>query len=215
MSISVLVTSDFAPAPATEAEWLNQLPEARRAELARWPDARARQRSLLGSRLLLSGLIRLGYPSTTLSSLSYRPCAKPTLDVPVDFSLSHCDGRVVCALSTRGPIGIDVERIGVVKANEFQLYLTARERAWSGSSSRRFYTLWTRKEAVAKAIGRHGLRDLPRIDALASPDRSAFEGQLWRTPAVPVGRQHVAHLAFDGEITAMTIHQIGRLALTH
>ncbi len=213
MSVSVLVTSDFVPAPAIEAGWLARLPAARRDELGRWPDTRARQRSLLGSRLLAEGLRRLGYPASVLSSLRYAPRSKPTLDVPVDFSVSHCEGRVVCALSTRGPVGIDVERLGQLQAGEFQLYLSAAERAWAGRSARRFYALWTRKEAVAKAAGRQGLRDVARVDTLPSRHDAAFEGRLWRTPAVAVGRHHVAHLALADGASDVTVSRLGPRAL--
>lgn len=208
MSVSVLVTSDFALAPAIEADWLAQLPAARRGEIGRWPDTRARQRSLLGSRLLAEGLRRLGYPASALSTLHYAPRSKPTLGVPVDFSLSHCEGRVVCALSTRGAVGIDVERLEGLQAGEFQLYLSAAERAWAGRSARRFYTLWTRKEAVAKAAGRRGLRDVARVDTMPSRHDAAFEGRLWRTPVVAVGRHHVAHLALADEAREITISRL-------
>ena len=195
MSVSVLIAPDLVLSAPLEARWLGRLTPARRAELERWPDRRARQRSLLGSRLLAEGIRRLGYPATALASLRYSPRGRPTLDVPIDFSLSHCDGRVVCALSTRGPVGVDVEALGPLRAEAFRLYLNAAERAWAGASARRFYAVWTRKEAVAKAAGTSGLSALPRIDTSQHERGARFEGRIWPTAAVPVGPGHVAHLA--------------------
>ena len=124
------------------------------------------------------------------------PLARPPrLDLPLDFSLSHCEGRVVCALSTRGAVGVDVEALGPLRAAAFPLYLNAAERAWAGGSARRFYAVWTRKEAVAKAAGTAGLAALPRIDTSRHAQGARFEGRLWHTPSVPVGPGHVAHLA--------------------
>ncbi|MDL2336803.1 MAG: 4'-phosphopantetheinyl transferase superfamily protein [Pseudomonadota bacterium] len=213
MSVSVLITSEFVITPTLEAEWLDRLPPLRRTEISRWRDDRARQRSLLGSRLLAEGLHRLGYSAAALTSLRYPPQSRPTLDLPVNFSLSHCDGRIVCALSTRGPIGIDVEGLGGLTAGEFRLYLSAAERAWAGRSARRFYSVWTRKEAVAKAAGSRGLRDAARVDTTLTDQRAALEGRLWHTPTVPVGRGYVAHLALADEPCDVTFEHIGRQAL--
>ncbi len=214
MSALVLITSEFDLPTVLEAEWLACLPLLRRMQISGWRDAGARRRSLLGSRLLAEGLRRLGHPAAALASLRYSPQSRPTLDVAVDFSLSHCDGRIVCALSTHGPIGIDVEGLAGVTASGFGLYLSAAERAWAGRSVRRFYSVWTRKEAVVKAAGTRGLRDVARVDTLPSEQRAAFEGRLWRTPTVPVGRGHVAHLALADEPCDVTFDHIGGPALS-
>lgn len=213
MPVSVLITSEFVLSPVLEAEWLARLPPQRRTEIGRWPDAGARRRSLLGSRLLAEGLRRLGHPADVLATLRYPAQCRPTLAAPVDFSLSHCDGRIVCALSTSGPVGIDVEALGPLTAADFRLYLSAAERAWAGGSARRFYSVWTRKEAVAKAAGSRGLRDVARVDTRASAQHAALEGRLWRTPAVPVGRGHIAHLALADEACAVSVLHLGRQAL--
>lgn len=215
MSVSVLITPEFVLSPRLEADWLARLPPLRRAEIGRWQDDGARRRSLLGSRLLAEGLRRLGYPAAALGSLRYLPQSRPTLDVPVDFSLSHCGGRIVCALSTQGRVGIDVEALGGVTASGFGLYLSIAERAWAGRSAGRFYSVWTRKEAVVKAAGSRGLRDVAGVDTMPSEQRAAFEGRLWRTPKVPVGRGYVAHLALADEPCVVTFHQIDRSALEH
>ena len=189
------------------------LPPARRAEIGRWPDERDRHRSLLGSRLLLTGLGDLGYRAGALATLRYSPQSRPTLDLPVDFSVSHGDGRIVCALSTRGAVGIDVERLGRVVAKDFPLYLNATERAWAGRRARRFYAVWTRKEAVVKAAGSGGLRDVARVDTTLAADRGELDGRLWCLRAVPVGRSHVAHLALSEAAGEVTFRRLSRQAL--
>ena len=213
MTVSVLITSEFALSPPLEAQWLAALPPARRAQISRWPDAQARHRSLLGSRLLAHGLCRLGFPGDVLATLRYPPQSRPTLALPVDFSLSHCDGRIVCALSTQGAVGIDVEALGGLVAEEFQLYLSAAERTWAGRSSRRFYSVWTRKEAVAKAASERGLRDVARVDTTLGASHAAFEGSVWHTANVPVGRRHVAHLALAEVPRQLGFHRLARAVL--
>lgn len=188
------MADDEPLAPALERRWLDALPAARRAQLLAWPDARARHRSLLGSRLLLSGLHACGFAAQGLGSLHYPSNGKPTLDLPVAFSLSHCEGRVLCALSMDAVIGVDVESIAVpIRAASFRRYLSAAERHWAGESPQRFYSLWTRKEAVVKAAGA-GLAQLHQVETL-DEYRARYDDRLWYTPAIAVGPQYMAHLA--------------------
>ncbi len=212
-SVSVLVASEFALSPTLEAEWLSRLPAARREQIDRWPARRDRQRSLLGSQLLGLGLRRLGHPAAALASLRYPHRSRPMLDLPVQFSLAHCEGRVVCALSTAGPVGIDVEALGELTAEDFPLYLSDAERAWAGRSARRFYSIWTRKEAVAKAAGTAGLPALPAVDTTLGSRRAALAGQLWRTAPISLGRGYVAHLALADLRAEVRVEQVSREAL--
>jgi 4'-phosphopantetheinyl transferase len=213
MAVTVLITSDFVPSPVIESQWLAQLPDVRQAEIAGWQDASARRHTLLGSRLLAEGLRRLGYTGNPLSSLRHPHRGRPTMDLPVDFSVSHCEGLILCALSTGGPVGVDAERLGGLQAGDFLLYLNAAERAWAGHSARRFYSVWTRKEAVAKAAGSRGLRDLAGVDTTSARHRAMFNGRLWRTSRVPVGRGHMAHLALADAATSLCIDHISAQAL--
>jgi len=213
MTVTVLITSDFVPSPVIEAQWLAQLPDLRRAEIGRWHDASARRHSLLGSRLLTEGLSRMGYAGNPLASLRYPARSRPTLDLPVAFSVSHCEGLILCALSTDGPIGIDAEKLGALQAEEFRLHLNAAERAWAGRSSRRFYSVWTRKEAVVKAAGSRGLRDVAGVDTMPARNRAMFQGRLWRTQQVSVGPSHVAHLALADEALSPCVDHISAARL--
>jgi len=213
MSVSVLVTSELELSPSLETGWLNDLPPARRAQIGRWPVRRDRQRSLLASRLLLAQLRRLGHPASALATLRYPARSRPTLDLPLHWSLAHCDGCIVAAVSTRGPVGVDVEAIGRLQAGDFALYLNAAERAWAGRSARRFYSVWTRKEAVAKAAGTNGLPSLPAIDTRAGRRRAAFAGQLWQTAPIALGAGHVGHVATAELEAAVTVDHLSAEAL--
>lgn len=206
MTITVLTLEETAPTPALEAAWLAELPAARRTQLWGWPDSHARRRSLLGSRLLREGLLRLGHPADSLSSLRYTRHGKPTLGLPLHFSLSHCVGRILCALSTRGPIGVDVEPISALTAAGFRSFLSARERAWAGDDPRRFYTLWTRKEAVVKAAGTLGLAQLR--DVRIDRDQATLAGFRWRTAPVPVDHGFSAHVACTHPLAALQVQRV-------
>lgn len=188
--------ADDCPIPASlEASWLDELSAGRREQLRGWADAGARRHSLIGTRLLRAGLMSMGHPADALLSLRYPAEGKPALDLPLDFSVSHCEGRVVCAISTSGPIGVDIERVDALSAADFRLYLGPRERAWAGDDPRRFYILWTRKEAVVKAAGRQGLRHLSEFEAIEP--QVSFAGRDWYTVPLEAGPGYCAHLALS------------------
>ncbi len=193
MRISVLIVDDVALSKCQEADCLAHLPMARQRELLDWPDARARQRSLLGSRLLQRGLQRVGAPAAIFASLRHPKGTKPRIDPPYEFSLAHCEGRVGCAVTTGTPVGLDVERLGLLTAGTSGLYLAPAERAWAGDDCMRFYALWTRKEAVSKAAGLRGLRDLRAVEVEGA--RARANGSAWHTTALDLGPEFVAHLA--------------------
>jgi phosphopantetheinyl transferase len=94
--------------------------------------------------------------------LVYNHFGKPLLSPgypDVFFNLSHSGGVSVLAFDLNGHIGIDVEHM--VPGFDFQSithhFFTRREAEYINStetlSSRRFYQLWTRKEALLKALG--------------------------------------------------------------
>lgn len=193
MRISVLIVDDVALSGSQEAACLARLSDARRRRLLDQPDARTRQRSLLGSRLLQTGLLRVGAPSEIFATLDYPAGAKPKIEAPYEFSLAHCEGMVACAVTRESPVGIDVERLGTLTAGASGLYLGPAERAWASADPARFYALWTRKEAVAKAAGMRGLRDLRAVEIDGTAARA--NGHAWHTMSLDVGPGFIAHLA--------------------
>jgi 4'-phosphopantetheinyl transferase len=213
MSVSIFITSEFEFSPSLEAEWLRALPPERRRRICRWPERRDRQRSLLATRLLGESLRRLGHPPAALATLRHPPHSRPTLDLPLQFSVAHCTGRIACAVSMHGAVGIDVEALGRLRAGDFSLYLNPAERAWAGQSARRFYSVWTRKEAVAKAAGTSGLPALPAVDTTPGARRAAFAGRLWRTAPIALGRGWVGHVALADLRAPITVEHLPAEAL--
>ncbi len=87
---------------------------------------------------------------------------KPVLDgcsKPLYFNLSHTHGMVTCALSRYGEVGVDVERVNQ-EAFAIIPYMFVPEeinaintQPGRNAQLQALYTLWTRKEAVMKAVG--------------------------------------------------------------
>lgn len=127
------------------------------------------------------------------------PAGKPLLadDPWLTFNLSHSYGYQLCGVSRYGPIGVDVERLGMYKASIARRFFAHHEWQWlqtldSPQQVRGFYHLWTVKEACIKALGaglRFPLRKLPVTDA----DTGTSLGLCWHVlPIDPMVRAAVA-----------------------
>jgi len=77
---------------------------------------------------------------------------------PPQVSLAHAGDRVVVALSTTGPVGVDVERVTATPDGVADVAWSAAERATldlhpEGRSPAARARVWVRKEAALKATG--------------------------------------------------------------
>lgn len=105
------------------------------------------------------------------------------------FNFSRSGGTALLAIG-KVPIGIDLERVRPIPEKEriADLVFACRERDWmlavaEPERTARFFTLWTRKEALVKAAGRGLSDDLRGFDTLgdhrAAGDMTAW-GERWR-----------------------------------
>lgn len=183
--------------------YLNQVPAAlqRRIERhTRWQDAHA---GLFGKLLLQRGLSGTGHGGLTLHDLQYTARGRPFVAGGIDFNISHAGALVLCALSDKCRVGVDIEEIKPVSLAGFRPHCTHRE--WerivnAPDPCAQFYHYWTRKEALLKAAGT-GIR-LPLRQIEVTEDRTFFEGGWWYLHALSIAGTHVAHLATDREITS-------------
>lgn len=91
-----------------------------------------------------------------LETLKISAYGKPFFDSNFDFSLSYSENFAVLGFQENGKIGIDIEFIKPIKLSDFNDYFNKNELNFLNNSNNLyadFYKLWTRKEAVSKAIG--------------------------------------------------------------
>jgi len=139
------------------------LPDDERTRAERMTDPGARRRFVTGRACLRSVLARLAQVAARDLRFGYGARGKPFLPGGPSFSLSHSGERVLIAVTARGRVGADVERIRPVRRLESVAarWFAPGERAWLSAApeSEReaaFFAVWARKEAFAKALG-HGL----------------------------------------------------------
>ncbi len=90
------------------------------------------------------------------------PSGKPFLagkHIDIHFNLSHSSGVSTLAFSAKSEIGVDVEKIDpgldfhLIASRCFSTAENEYIREPDKDACKRFYTLWTRKEAFLKAVG--------------------------------------------------------------
>lgn len=69
-----------------------------------------------------------------------------------NFSISHCDNLVICAVS-KSEIGVDIEKIRNVRLRMAEKFACENEIAYIGETLERFFEIWTLKEAFFKCKG--------------------------------------------------------------
>jgi 4'-phosphopantetheinyl transferase len=175
------VELDAIPAAPGALAWLSP-DERSRAARYRYPLDRERfvRRRVHLRRLLAE---RLSVPPEAVP-LRVTASGRPELDGIVDFNVSSSCGLAVYAVSTGGPVGVDIERV-VARDNLPDVaarFFSRAERAALGLrwSTDAFYASWTLKEAFVKARG-DGL-SLPLDEFDVDPfavDRSALRATRW------------------------------------
>jgi 4'-phosphopantetheinyl transferase len=98
------------------------------------------------------------HPSAFILPPSYNP--QSLIPNPLEFSLSHTRGLVVCAVAIKDAVGVDVEWPGreVAHAELSRRFFAPAEADWLAAlppeeQHAAFFELWTLKEAFIKAVG--------------------------------------------------------------
>jgi len=116
----------------------------------RWQDA---QLSLLGRILLFRGIREQYNINLEEKDICYDTYSKPFFKGnPVYFSISHSGEIVICAISGKESIGIDIEKLTEINIDNFKRYM--RNSEWnrivfSNEKHQAFFDYWTQKEVLS------------------------------------------------------------------
>lgn len=194
----------------SEERWcllLHKLPDSLHDDICRFHRWQDRQACLYGKLLLIKGLSHLGYSHSLLEEIHYNAFKRPYLMDTPDFNISHTEGGVICAFSSKGRIGADIEKICPIELNDLANYMT--EKQWQdiyqhASPLSRFYYYWTIKESVMKADGRGMYLPLDTISL--TEGLAEVEGKIWQlhTIHLPELPDHSCHIANERNVASIT-----------
>ena len=173
----------------------------------RWQDA---QLSLLGRILLFKGIEETYKQKPDAKEIMQTLYNKPYFeDNPVLFNISHSGDIVVCALSDRHEVGIDVEIITDIETADFKSQMTEIERnkiVLSDNKKEAFFEYWTQKEAVLKAQG-HGLI-VPLKSFEVLDNTTEINGEKYYLSEVKIDKNYKCHISLKTDGTKIYLKRI-------
>jgi 4'-phosphopantetheinyl transferase len=127
------------------------------------------------------------------------------VEIPLGFNMSHSEDMVCFILSKGHEVGIDIEKIN----DDFdwgrisRLFFTPKEVAYLQLLPREeqikyFFLLWTRKEALLKAVGT-GLSDLENINGIEND----YRVRNYPLISFTIGENYQAAFAVNNEISTI------------
>jgi len=194
----------------TKGEWelnFRLLPGQIQARIIRYHRWQDRQAKVLGYLLLREGLLNYGY--TLKSDVFIDHFGRPYVHHKVDFNISHTDGYVVCALTSQGRVGIDIEKIKPIDFTNLKDCMNALQ--WekikeSNNIYASFFDFWTIKESALKADGR-GLF-LPLDKVVIHGNKVTLDGISWYLTRLDISPDSSCHLACDMKNKQLEITKI-------
>ncbi len=151
-------------------------------DYVRAPEADQRELSRLGRELLWKIVDYSGEKADELN-IKIGTNGRPFFENcdRLDFSISHSNELVVCALSVdSGKVGVDTEKSESTIRKEKQPLFAGRffagnERELLSADPKRFSEIWTRKESYLKWVGTGLATDLREVDTCRIPPSVRFE----------------------------------------
>ncbi|WP_435261631.1 4'-phosphopantetheinyl transferase family protein [Tenacibaculum sp. nBUS_03] len=180
------------------------LPKAMQERLSkfrRWQDAYT---YLYGKLLLKKSMLQFGY-DYSLESIKTTEHGKPYFEnSSFSFNISHSEEYVVCAISNdeKVNLGIDIEKVKPIKIDGFSAVFSPEEKKEIDSYNK-FYTCWTRKEAIVKADGRGLTIPLNTINTLKLSTK--LDNEKYYLSKVDINEGYIAHIASLTKIEKMNV----------
>jgi 4'-phosphopantetheinyl transferase len=176
-------------------EMMQPLPQDMQQKILAYRGWQERQARILGKHMLLK-LLKDFDLSLTLADLRYTEFNKPYLSSGFDFSIAHSNEIVICAGAINAEIGADIEKMLPIEISDYEDHLTTNE--WNlihkaSDVQIAFYQIWTKKEALLKALGKGVNIDFKKLDV--SSDRISYDERTYWFFPLSVRENYMAHIA--------------------
>ena len=182
--------------------YLSQLPLSMQEKIIkfhRWEDS---QLSLLGKILLLTAFTSLGISRDKINDVLYNEYNRPFFQDDLNFNISHSGQYVACVVHLGGEVGLDIEKIAEIDFEQFHDVFRPDELEQvriDEDPIRKFYELWTKKEAIVKAIGEGLSWQLRSIDFKEKGIAEA-NGRTWYVKEVVLDKDYCCHVVSSSNV---------------
>ena len=182
---------------------LSLLPYVLRQKILLYKDKKEQQLRICGKLMLLQLLNESDATKDYgLYNIKYDEYNKPFFNENFNFSIAHSEDYVVCAASKHVHVGIDVEKIKPINVQLLKDIFSPEE--WLSLDQKKydlnyFYFLWTRKEAVLKAIGKGIFEEMWKMDVLKN--KILYELKHYTIYDLPIDNGYKIALASKGKST--------------
>ena len=181
----------------------NRIPKHLTEKNARFRFYKDKQRNLFGL-LLLNRLWQQSFKEgLKLENIRNTEFNRPYLpNSNADFNISHSGAYVICVLSNKFRVGIDIESNKEVELKDFKRTMNSSQWAEIYQSQKPrdlFFKYWCMKESVIKADGR-GL-SIPLTEIIFDSTRVSYGGNLWHLTPFQLDDRHPGCLSSNVEIS--------------
>ena len=177
------------------AKALALLPIAMKSEVMKYRNIKDQVRSLVGKLMLRKALTEEGHSPQDLEDIQKDQFKRPYLNSEIDFNISHSESYVVLAIANTGKVGIDVEKIRPVDPERFRFWQNQHDAPNTSDEDRLhfFFKVWTKKEAVTKAVGR-GIQ-IPFSEITIEHYLAKYQGEFWYLYPIDLDKEYESHVA--------------------
>ncbi len=193
--------------------YIDMMPPAIRASISCYTRWQERQAILFGKVLLLRYL-KMQHPSIGLQKMQLTDAGKPFIKGGPQFNISHSGDLVVLAITQRGCIGIDIEKIERVDpvdfAQHFPEVIDLNGECANDYGHHFFFECWTRKEAVLKGYGQGLLAPLEQVTL--KEDTALLFKTIWYTRKIMIQDGYCCHVAADEPIDHLTVEHVNLMS---
>ncbi len=134
-----------------------------------------------------------------------RPHGRPRLHGSgLEVSISHSGNFAAVALTPGAPVGIDIEQMSSIDTGSLLPYVLDQTELDGVRDANDFYVSWTRKESIAKALGRGVMNGLNDIVVTAPSEAPRLLALDFAAPPAARMRDVAPAADYAGAVTVLT-----------
>ena len=196
------------PSKAQYAALLSTLPIDMKNNISAYTNFSDSALRLAGKLLLIDCIKKIDLADIVLiTDLKFNNHGKPLFKPPLACSISYADNMAIVACSTDGAVGIDMELLRPIDINLYRDYFTKKE--WqqlqlAANNYITFFDMWTRKEAIVKAIGKGFFKDLNTIEVIDNNIR--IDNAIYTLQKLTLNTNYCCHMATSCSSNSIVIN---------